>query len=101
MVIRLSIAGKDDPMRDLPTAVSRTQQARRASFVGCEAMSELIECNYCTWQYLKSKGYRLATEDDLVRLKLTSAKARKLVFVVTPGGKEVCCFRELPDHCCC
>lgn len=57
-------------------------------------MSERTQCNYCTWQFLKTKypEAKLRPDPDAVLRGATG------VFV---DGEIVAWFMELTDHCVC
>ena len=57
-----------------------------------------MRCNYCDWQRLKAKGYKIATAQE--RMKLNSCLSGGVV-VVDEKGEFVAWFMSLPNHCCC
>lgn len=60
------------------------------------------ECNYCTWQRLKERGYRIATpKERLVWDKPGQPLSGTGVVIVSQKGKFARWFMELPNHCCC
>lgn len=62
-------------------------------------MSELTRCNFCDWKRLEKKGYRIATKDDLEKMKEKGFEGG--VVMVNQQGEFACWFMSLPKHCCC
>ena len=70
----------------------------------------MSDCNYCTWQRLKRRGYRKATSEERKRMWDSDvSKEDQGVATLCSGGfvyvdkngKFAGWFMELPDHCCC
>jgi len=62
-------------------------------------------CNWCHWQRMKKKGYKIATREEAKKAWKSSDDFNKAfghgVTILDADGNFACWFMELPERCCC